>query len=215
MSPRSKEPKIVAELGRPETPEETAARKAENSRLYRARKTINNLILSLLVTVGFVAVIYFMVPRAETAPNWAVDYQELSLQAEQSLSEELIVPELPETWKANDATLRQSSVDDVSSWYIGFITPSDEFIGYEQAFNANPTWISHLFKDFPPTGSVSIDGQNWVEYDNRSMEDAGNAAYGLSTTSGNRTIVIYGTASDEEFRSLASAISAQMQGRAL
>lgn len=214
MSPRAKEPKIVAELGRPETPEEEAARKAENSRLYRSRKTLNNLILSMLVTVGFVAVIYFMVPRADTAANWAVDYQVLSVQAEQTLNEELLVPALPETWQANAAELRESSTDGIQSWYIGFITPSQQFIGYEEGFDANATWVSTLVKDYPPTGEITVDGQSWVEYDNRSMEDAGNASYALATTSGNRTIVLYGTGSAEEFMTLATSISADLQGSA-
>ena len=56
-------PRIVAELGRPETASETAARKAENSRLYRQRKTVNNLTLSLLVSLGMVLLIVLIVPR--------------------------------------------------------------------------------------------------------------------------------------------------------
>ena len=37
-------PRVVAELGRPETPEETAARKAENSRIHRASQNTRNLV---------------------------------------------------------------------------------------------------------------------------------------------------------------------------
>jgi hypothetical protein len=36
--------RVVAELGRPETPEETAARKAESSRVYRSSQNFRNLI---------------------------------------------------------------------------------------------------------------------------------------------------------------------------
>jgi hypothetical protein len=53
--PRAKAKRVVAELGRPETPEEEAARRAENSRLYRQRKTVNNLVYSLIVTSQFPA----------------------------------------------------------------------------------------------------------------------------------------------------------------
>ena len=39
-------PRIVAELGRPETPDETASRKAESSRVYRASQNTRNLIVA-------------------------------------------------------------------------------------------------------------------------------------------------------------------------
>ena len=57
MSRPSRESRVVAELGRPETAEETAARKAENSRNHRSRQTVNNLVYSLLATLGIVVVI--------------------------------------------------------------------------------------------------------------------------------------------------------------
>ena len=49
-----KQPAIVAELGRPETPEETAARKAENSRKRRANQTAFNLIVATIASLGIV-----------------------------------------------------------------------------------------------------------------------------------------------------------------
>jgi len=207
----SKKPKIVAELGRPETPEETAARKAENSRLYRSRKTINNLVYSLLVTVGLVAVIYFMVPRAEGDPQWKVDYIAQSQIASQSLGEDLLVPAMPEQWRANAAELRNASNDQVTSWYIGFITPQDKFIAFNEAFDADATWVSNTLNDYPATGEITIDGQVWTVYDNRSFKDAGNMEYALVTTAGRSTVVLFGNADDAEFEQLATSITADLR----
>ncbi|WP_298119884.1 DUF4245 domain-containing protein [uncultured Aurantimicrobium sp.] len=207
----SKKPKIVAELGRPETPAETAARKQENSRLYKSRKTINNLVYSLLVTVGLVAVIYFLVPRAEGEPNWQVDYISESQVASQSLGEDLLVPAMPEQWRANAAELRNAANGQVTSWYIGFITPNDKFIAFNEAFDANETWVSNELKDYPATGEVTIDGQVWTEYDNRSMSDAGNVQYALVTSSGRSTVVLFGTADNAEFLQLATSITADLR----
>ena len=207
----SKKPKIVAELGRPETPAETAARKAENSRLYKSRKTINNLVYSLLVTVGLVAVIYFLVPRADGEPNWQVDYVAQSEIASKSLGESLLVPAMPEQWRANAAELRNATNGQVTSWYIGFITPSDKFIAFNEAFDANETWVSNELKDYPATGTVTIDGQQWTVYNNRSMNDAGNVEYAMVTTLGRSTVVLYGTADDAEFEQLATSITADLR----
>ena len=207
----SKQPKIVAELGRPETPEETFARKQENSRLYRSRKTINNLVYSLLVTVGLVAAVYFLVPRADGEPNWQVDYVAQSEIASQSLGEPLLVPAMPEQWRANAAELRNATNGQVTSWYIGFITPKDKFIAFNEAFDANETWISNELKDYPATGTKNIDGQEWTVYDNRSYKDAGNVQYALVTTSGRSTVVLFGTAVDAEFDQLATSITADLR----
>ena len=51
-------PRIVAELGRPETPQETADRKAASSARYRSSKTFRNLVAALLITIAVVAVVY-------------------------------------------------------------------------------------------------------------------------------------------------------------
>ncbi|MBK5238317.1 MAG: DUF4245 domain-containing protein [Actinomycetales bacterium] len=211
MSKTPKEPKIVAGLGRPETASETQARKAENSRLYVQRKTVNNLVLSLLATVGLVVVIFFAVPRSNVTPNWQVDYVGLSEQAALGMNGQLITPEMPSDWKANAAEVRSSAADGVTSWYIGFITPSSEFIGYQEALIANPTWVANTLKGNAPTGSRAIGTQEWTEYDYRSMEDTKNLAYALVTVRGDSTFILYGTANDAEFTALAEKISTQIE----
>jgi hypothetical protein len=211
MSKAPKTPKIVAGLGRPETAEEARARKAENSRLYVQRKTVNNLVLSLLVCVGAVAVIFLLVPRPQGTPAWQVDYIALSDQASQSVGETLITPAMPSDWAANAAQFQSSAADGITSWYVGFIPPSQQFIGYQEALTANPTWVANTLEGRAATGSRTIGGREWAEYDYRSEEDANNLAYALVTTDGNSTFVIYGTAPDAEFTQLAENISSQIE----
>ena len=62
-------PRVVAELGRPETSQETADRKAESSRLYRVRKTPSNLVWALLVSLGVVLVMVMITPRPASASS--------------------------------------------------------------------------------------------------------------------------------------------------
>ena len=58
---------IVAELGRPETPEETANRKAERSRLHRSNQTALNLVAALIVCLVVVLLIVLVVVRPDPA----------------------------------------------------------------------------------------------------------------------------------------------------
>src|SRR6478752_3284271 len=172
MSPRKKEPAIVAELGRPETPEETAARKAENSANHRNRQTVNNLVFSLLATVGLVIIIVLAVPRGTPVDVSApVPYQSIAAEAQGSEPDRLLVPDLPSPWKSNNAELRTKTPDNVDSWYIGLLTPKKQFIGITQGFDANDTWVASQVNKTTIKGTTTIDGVTWDVYDNR---DSGN-----------------------------------------
>lgn len=205
MAERS--PRVVAELGRPETPEETAARKAENSRTYRQRQTVKNLVLSLGASLLVVLVLVLLVPRSDTPIERDVDVALVAAQAQASSDDPLAVPELPEDWRANAAELRRSDVDEVTAWYAGYLTPSDEYLGMYQGLDANPTWIAELLARTLATGTTTIDGVEWTVYDNRdSADDVGNARYGLTTEADGTTFVLLGTATPEEFETLAAEL---------
>ncbi|PJJ62221.1 DUF4245 domain-containing protein [Compostimonas suwonensis] len=209
MSP-TKPPRIVAELGRPETPEETAARKAENSRNHRNRQTLNNLVASLLATVGLAIVIVLLVPRNDNPIDRSVDYAAVAVDAQRTVDETALSPELPGGWSANAAEVRTGGADGIEYWYIGFITPKDEFVGLTQGFDTNPTWLDEQVAGTLPSATTTIDGRQWDVYDNRGSDDVGNVEYALVTQTGADTIVLFGTAGDAEFETLASAVSAQL-----
>jgi len=206
-SPRA--PRVVAELGRPETPQETADRKAENSRLYRARKTVNNLVLSLLVTVTAVLLIVLLVPRNDTPVDRSVDFAAVAAQLQPSVDEPLVVPVLPDGWSTNAAEWR--TINAVSSWYLGVITPEKQFIGFSQAIDANPTWLAQQLLSQAPVDSVEIDGIVWDMYRNSAPSaDRGNFEEALVATAGSSTYLLIGTAPTEEFTVLARAMAASI-----
>lgn len=212
MSPRNKPPAVVAELGRPETAEETAARKAENSANHRNRQTINNLVYSLLATLAIVAVIVLIVPRGNpTATKPAVDYASIAQQAQGSEPDRLLVPNLPSGWSSNNAELRTKTADKVDSWYVGLITPKQQFIGITQGFGANESWVSEQVAKSRIKDTREIDGVTWDVYDNRASGSSdGNVEYALVTTSGDSSIIVFGTADDAEFRTVASSLADQI-----
>jgi hypothetical protein len=202
-----REPRVVAELGRPETPEETAQRKADDAVKRRQRQTVKNLIGSLVASLAVVAVIVLIVPRSDTPIERDVDVASVAAQAQVGIESELAVPELPEGWRSNDASLRSREADGVTAWYAGYLTPSDEYAGMYQGLGANPTWTADLLANTAATTVVTIDGVEWTVYDNRESDaDVGNARYGLVTEAGESTFVLIGTAEPEEFETLARAI---------
>src|SRR6478752_7162538 len=185
MGREPRAPRVVAELGRPETPEETAARKAENSLKHRQRQTTMNLVYALVASLALVLVIVLVVPRSDTPMEPDIDVAATAAQAQAAVSAPLAVPELPEGWRANAAEIRRSDADQVTAWYVGYLTPDDEFIGMYQAIDANPTWVAELLARTSATGTTTIDGVSWTVHDNRSTSDpVGNAKYGMTTEAG-------------------------------
>ncbi|MBG6054821.1 hypothetical protein IWX81_001211 [Salinibacterium sp. CAN_S4] len=203
-----KEPAIVAELGRPETPDETAARKAENSRKHRANQTALNLVGATIASLAIVAFLIIVVVRPAPAPAESIDYVTVASQAQVNSEEPLLAPALPPSWTANAA--RFESREQVPTWYIGFVTPDTQFIALNQGIDANPTWEAAVLNNSTETGSIDIDGVTWTEYDQRDSSSPGNFAYSLATTSGGSTIVLHGTAEQSEFEALATALAAEL-----
>ena len=213
MARREPKPRpVVAELGRPETPEEEVARKAQNSKNYRDSKTIRNLWVAVGVTVAIVALMVFIVPRDDSSRLQSIDYRSVAVSAQRTLPVPLAVPELPETWSSNVAEIRTASLDGVTSWFIGLITPSKQFLSITQGVDANPSWLVNEMQQTIPTGSVNIDGIDWIVYDNRdSNRDVGNVEYALTTESGRSTFIVAGTATPEEAAALASTLTGTIE----
>lgn len=209
---KNTEPRIVAELGRPETPEETFARKAENSRKHRANQTLFNLVIATVASLGIVLLLVLVVVRPTDDRPVTADYQTIAADAQTDASEPLLAPTLPPDWYANSARL--STTSSVQTWYVGFVTPpstSPQFVALEQGIDANETWLSIVTDGAPATDTTTIDGIDWIIYDRRSSTDAGNYAYSMSAQVAGSTVVLHGTASDDEFELLAASIAAEAE----
>jgi Protein of unknown function (DUF4245) len=200
---------VVAELGRPETPEETATRKAENSRAHRANQTTRNLVLALLASLAIVLFVVLVVVRPSTNLVSPVNYRSVATQAQQGISETLVAPPLPHGWQSNDAELKSDSGKTVT-WYVGLITPKQQFIAIEQGIGTSNTWFGSLLGKAQPTGYATIAGVHWTVYNQRNVADVGNYSYSLAGTVGSSHLVLHGSASVAEFRVLATAIGSQL-----
>lgn len=198
---RERAPRVVAELGRPETPEETAARKAENSRRHRANQTMRNLVASLVATVVVVIALVAIVVRPDPGLDLDVDWHAVAAQA----GEPVVDPQLPTGWTANAAEFR--AADDSRYWYIGFVTPKSDFVAVEEHEEADDHRIDDLLLD-GSTGPVATTagGVAWNVWTAPIGEDAGNYEHVWESEGTTEQIVLYGTADDDEFAAFADAV---------
>lgn len=207
---KQKTPNVVAELGRPETAAETAARKAENSRLYRERKTVNNLVFSLLVTVGLVAVIFLMVPRGTgDFDSRSVDVAQEAAKA--GADRALVVPAVPDTWKARQAKL--TTEGDIAYWQIHYTTENQSYASVVQAYTADGSpvpaqWIAARLEEQKATGDDTLGGMRWVAYEHPERKaKSSNMRFGFTSTHGDDAIIVYGTDTDGTIRVLTAWVA--------
>lgn len=204
---------IVADLGRPETPQEVADRKAESSRRHRQSQTLRNLILALVACLAVVLFLVLVIVRPDPPPTDLIDYHAVAADAQKTVTQPLVDPQLPPEWKANEAEIRKSS-DDITSWYIGFITPSQQFIAVNEGIAANETWVSNQLEGKRSTGTVVVGSRTWTVYDYRDSKDPGNLAYAMVTEVTDAAepawYVLYGTADSNEFATAATSITTEL-----
>jgi hypothetical protein len=204
---------IVAELGRAETAQEIADRKATATAAHRNNQTLINLVIALAATLLVVFVIVVVVVRPDqSGPPKAVNWVSVAQDAQQSVSTTLVVPRLPKAWSANRAELvdARSAADGIASWQIGFLTPTTQYIGLVQGIKADATWVSSQLQQKKSTGDATFGGLRWQVYDHRTDDHPGNLAYALVTSVGDSTVVLAGTASDVEFATLATEIAGEL-----
>ncbi|MBP2435948.1 DUF4245 family protein [Microbacterium amylolyticum] len=204
----AKEPRVVAHLGRPETPEETAARKAENTRRYRQSKSVKNLLIALGSTLAIVAIIYFGVPRGELADPPAIDVENIAHQAETQFQRSVVVPDAPSGWGVNTAEIQAGSPTVWSITYNQIPGADRSFLRFAQALDGNETWVAQTLGGARPTGEQTIDGVTWTEYDLGDAEtDRGELTYALSVQAGTDHILLYGRVGADDAATIASALS--------
>lgn len=209
MSRRDGAP-VVAELGRPETPQETADRKAASSAAYRASQTFTGLIAAIIVTLAVVLVIVLIVPRGEPAPRPPVDLPGIAANAETAVGHPVVVPDVPEGWAVNKAELTGGSV---TVWDVT-IAPTDEtargFAHIAQAMGVTATWAATPLKGTAATGTVTIAGREWDEYKISRPDETGNVSYAIGTQAGSDYVLVYGSLTAKAAAALATEISPQI-----
>lgn len=204
-------PRVVAELGRPETPEETAARKAESSRVYRSSQNTRSLLAALLATLVVVAIIIFAVPRGTPPPADPVDVAAAAGRVSDAEGRVTLTPEPPTEWVATRAVLDGDG--SIAVWTVLF-TPTDEEVpGYlrvAQGFDADTSWPARVFAGAAPQSSVTVGGIRWDRYD-LDASRTGNITVALATTAGPDTILVYGSAADDALEQAAASLSDQIR----
>lgn len=202
--------RVVAELGRPETPSETAARKAESSRVYRSSQTFRNLIAALLASVAVVLVIAFAVPRASFPDSTSIDVAANAAAASASQNRAVLVPSAPADWRVNSASVVTTD-GAAPAWTIVYAPPGSGFLRVGEAFDETETWARTVLQGATPGGAIELDGITWSVYDITDRQGAGNVSYALGTQAGPDHVLLYGTLTPDQTQQIALSLADQVR----
>lgn len=179
---------------------------SDSAAKHRAKQTVRNLLLSLLVSLGLVVAIVLGVPRDDSNLIQEVDYIAIASEAQATLDAKVLAPAVPAGWWSNAARLETEL--DVDSWYVGFVTDDNQFIGMTQAFESNPSWLALTLQGNWLDETISIGGKTWEIWPTlKPSNPKGTKEYAMVHNFGNSSVVIYGTATKEDFELLAAEIS--------
>jgi hypothetical protein len=161
------------------------------------RKTAADMVRSMLVIIGFVAVIVLLVPRPNEVVQPDVDAAGAAAGARAGLTFVPAVPTgLPAGWVARTAKA-QVGTDDVDMWLLQYRTPDGAYGAVRQAREATAAWEARQVTDGREDGTVRVGGADWVV---RSRPDRGITSWVLRR--GDLTTVVTGTASAAELETL-------------
>lgn len=209
-SPRGSSAPVVAELGRPETPQETADRKAASSAAYRSSQTFRNLVAAMLVTLGVVLVIVFIVPRGEPGERPPIDLAAIAKDAETAVGGPVVVPEVPKNWRVNKAELSGGAY---TVWDVTMAPTGDTARGFAriaQAIDAEPAWAAIPLNGASPKDRVTIEGREWEVFTIAHPADNGNVSYALGAPAGDDYVLIYGSLSADDAAGIAKGLEPQL-----
>lgn len=202
------EPRVVAELGRAETPQEAADRKAASSHAYRSSQTARNLIAALLVTLAIVLIVILAVPRGSAPVREPIDVAAVAESVESSLQRPVIVPKVSADWVVNGAALEG---DSVRAWTIVYVPEEAGYLRVAQGFDADAAWTTRTLRGANTIDTVEIDGVTWDRYRIADPAAAGNISSAISVQAGTDIILIYGSTSDDAITAAATGVADQVR----
>jgi hypothetical protein len=203
-------PRIVAELGRPETPDETADRKAESSRIYRSSQNVRNLVAALLITLAVVVVIVLGVPRGTLPERAAIDVAAEAASLSESEGRTVIAPDLTDGWVVNRAGIEGSG--SVRAFTVVYAPAGEDdrgFLRVAQGFDADDSWPARVLSGAAPLDTVTIDGITWDRY-TLDPDRTANISVALATDAGADTVLIYGSADEDALEETARSVTDQI-----
>ncbi|HEU4329502.1 MAG TPA: DUF4245 domain-containing protein [Lapillicoccus sp.] len=170
--------------------------------------TWGNMVRSLVVILGMVAVLVAVVPRIESVKQPPVDATSVVTDAVRQSGLPFEVPVgLPDGWYPTNARYT-ASTDGLPTWSAGWTTPDDGYVAIRQTKNASPAWLQAATNGGKQTGTKELAGRTWsVFYDSANKRTSLVDAPSGADTPTSLTTVVTAIATDAEVATFTTALA--------
>ncbi|MEW1980894.1 DUF4245 domain-containing protein [Citricoccus sp. NPDC079358] len=132
----------------------------------RAGQSARAMVITVLATLAIALLVVLLNPSStDETYERTVDVAATAEQASATAGFPAVAPRVPADWNANFARWNGAGVDQVEFWEAGYVTAGDDFAGFKQTVQSNPTWLSQQMDNAPLTGTRSVDGTTWDLYE--------------------------------------------------
>jgi hypothetical protein len=169
-----------------------------------ASGSVANMVRSMLVIAGLVALLIAIVPRVNNVSQPPVDVETAAVEHAKASGWTLSRPvDLPDGWKATSVRYVRST-DGLMTWHAGYQAPTGNYVALEQTKDATSGWVEAQTNRARRTGELQAAGRTWATYERtpkvqRSLLAQGASADGLTT-------LITGTGTFEELAAFAETL---------
>jgi Protein of unknown function (DUF4245) len=169
------------------------------------RRSAGGLVGAILVCLALIAVMWLLTrfqgaggEDADPAPT--VEYADAFEQARAQADFDVLAPrQAPPGWRATSVEWEQAGP--IQTWRLGFVTPSEEFVGVEQSNDASGDVVEAATPADQPGAPVIIAGETW-----QTLTAAdGETAFVLAGD--DVTTVVTGTAPEDELVTFVESLS--------
>ena len=180
----------------------------DDERVARRRgpQTVGDMVRSLGLVVGAVAVVLLLTLRPHGQEVRVVDYRAALAAARPSAPFALVAPVgLADGWRATSAYYDPAGAGrtGVSTWHVGFVTPQEQYAGFEQTNRGAADVLRQVLQQPGDEGrTATVAGRTWERWsDDRSSHRALVVGTGSSVM-----LVVDGSAGWPELERLAAAL---------
>ncbi len=187
---------------------------SDSAARHRARQTVINLILALGASIGLVVTLVLIVPRDDSSRIREIDYTAISQKAKADSGFDVITITPPENWWSNNAMLTTNNIDTVPVFKAGFVGSDIKYVGYTQAFNANPTWLALSLNGKVLTKEYSSNHYKWDVYESIVKNEPKKTMDYIMVLNykDQDYMLVYGVAEDSEFKTFIDSIDEELWG---
>jgi hypothetical protein len=127
----------------------------------RQRKTVGDLVRSLSLVLGFVAVlVIFNVIQQPDHSDKALDYPAVLGTNEAQAPYAIVGPQpLPDGWRVTSARARAAG--EAVTWHLGMVTDDEAYVGVEQSDGFAKDFIAQFADGAEEAGAVTVGEQEW------------------------------------------------------